>query len=235
MLTVRSILPALAACLVAAGLNAQTYVGNLNGSSASSTFAGFGVNTSLSSAGLGWTVLSGSNVIVFANTNNVVIDIGAEFGSYEVAYNTGVPLVANSTYTLSFTMGYVSGDYIGKASYAFELDTYNGSYNILNSISGGPVSTNGGAFSTSNPSGSLTATVTFTTGASVSSDPIAIKWSSTNAGTTAFVDSNYFGFDNVTLSYVSAIPEPSTYAAIFGGLALGFVVWRRRRSAGVAG
>ena len=27
----------------------------------------------------------------------------------------------------------------------------------------------------------------------------------------------------------SAIPEPSTYALIFGGLALGFVIWRRRR------
>jgi hypothetical protein len=27
---------------------------------------------------------------------------------------------------------------------------------------------------------------------------------------------------------VSAIPEPSTYAAIFGGLALGFATWRRR-------
>jgi hypothetical protein len=33
-------------------------------------------------------------------------------------------------------------------------------------------------------------------------------------------------FDSITLA--SAIPEPSTYAAIFGGLALGFVAYRRR-------
>jgi PEP-CTERM putative exosortase interaction domain len=33
-------------------------------------------------------------------------------------------------------------------------------------------------------------------------------------------------FDNFT---VSAIPEPSTYALIFGGAALGFVAWRRGR------
>ena len=33
------------------------------------------------------------------------------------------------------------------------------------------------------------------------------------------------------LNTLTAVPEPSTYAAIFGGLALGFVVWRKRRSA----
>lgn len=33
------------------------------------------------------------------------------------------------------------------------------------------------------------------------------------------------------LNTVSAVPEPSTYAAIFGALALGFVVWRRRQQA----
>ncbi len=33
------------------------------------------------------------------------------------------------------------------------------------------------------------------------------------------------------LSVVSAIPEPSTYAAIFGAAAIGFGVWRKRRKA----
>jgi hypothetical protein len=32
------------------------------------------------------------------------------------------------------------------------------------------------------------------------------------------------------LASVTAVPEPSTYAAIFGALALGFVAYRRRRS-----
>jgi hypothetical protein len=35
-------------------------------------------------------------------------------------------------------------------------------------------------------------------------------------------------FDTITLSSLSAVPEPSTYAAIAGALALGFVAWRRR-------
>ena len=34
-------------------------------------------------------------------------------------------------------------------------------------------------------------------------------------------------FDNMQ---ISAVPEPSTYAALFGGLALAGVLWRRRRS-----
>ncbi len=38
-----------------------------------------------------------------------------------------------------------------------------------------------------------------------------------------------FGLDAFTIT-PSAIPEPSTYALIFGGLALGVVIWRRRRA-----
>jgi hypothetical protein len=37
------------------------------------------------------------------------------------------------------------------------------------------------------------------------------------------------------LTIASAIPEPSTYAAIFGAAALGFAVWRRRRGAAAGG
>lgn len=36
-----------------------------------------------------------------------------------------------------------------------------------------------------------------------------------------------FSFDKIS-AVASPIPEPSTYAAIFGALALGLVVWRRR-------
>ena len=37
------------------------------------------------------------------------------------------------------------------------------------------------------------------------------------------------GSTELTLRGTSAVPEPSTYAAIFGALALGFVIYRRRK------
>ena len=40
---------------------------------------------------------------------------------------------------------------------------------------------------------------------------------------------NDFLIDNVYASSISAVPEPSTYAAIAGAGILGFACWRRRR------
>jgi len=37
------------------------------------------------------------------------------------------------------------------------------------------------------------------------------------------------GAVNVGQTFSGAIPEPSTYALLFGGLALGFVAWRKRQ------
>jgi len=49
-----------------------------------------------------------------------------------------------------------------------------------------------------------------------------------NSNIAASITSGSMYADNFS---VSAVPEPSTYAAIFGGLMLGFAVWRRRKSA----
>ena len=38
------------------------------------------------------------------------------------------------------------------------------------------------------------------------------------------------GIDNLSVSFAT-VPEPSTYAALLGGLVLGFVALRRRRTA----
>ncbi|WP_438479942.1 beta strand repeat-containing protein [Oleiharenicola lentus] len=55
--------------------------------------------------------------------------------------------------------------------------------------------------------------------------------SSVWSGTTGSLDFTFApGTGNLTISAAaSAIPEPSTYAAVFGGLALGFSIYRRRR------
>lgn len=39
-------------------------------------------------------------------------------------------------------------------------------------------------------------------------------------------------FDNLTISSISAVPEPSTYAAILGGIVLAGAIWHRRQQRG---
>lgn len=60
------------------------------------------------------------------------------------------------------------------------------------------------------------------------SDPIAVMFAQTS-NDSSYNGADYMSFDNVKLSYVSAVPEPSAYAAIIGCIALGFAGWRRRR------
>ncbi len=135
-------------------------------------------------------------------------------------------------------MGYVSSVLQGLATYAFELDAYDGGiYTVLNSTAGSalPVS-NAGAFSTHDPHSSgpantsFTQTLNYTTGATAPTGVIALKWSSANSGTVP-VHADYFGFDDVTLT-INAVPEPSTCAVIAGLSALGCVAWRRRHARG---
>lgn len=51
-------------------------------------------------------------------------------------------------------------------------------------------------------------------------------WNFGNADSTGA----YFGEFRLGTTYAAVIPEPRTYAALFGLLALGFVIWRRRKA-----
>ena len=227
----------LTCCLLAGGLSAQTYIGNLDGTSTQSTFT-TGIDGFQSLAGFGWASVSGVGGQVFGQsggTNNDVLLGGTDFGNYEVEYNTSVALQANSVYTLSVRMGFVSGGTLGNAFYDISLGTKNGAtFTALTadtpSLETGFVSrTSGPTFAASigaDVNNSVLVTVTYTTGASVGSDPIYLRWAQTATSSTP--TSDFFGIDNVTLSRASAVPEPSTYAAIFGGVALAGVAIRRR-------
>jgi hypothetical protein len=236
MPTPRRLLLALAAGFAASGLCAQTYVGLLDGSSVQSTFT-TSTDGFQALGAFGWTSVSGVGGQVFGQTGGTSNDVllgGTDFGNYEVEFNTSTSLQANSIYTLSVRMGFVSGGTSGNASYDLSLGTKNGgTFTALTADnpaletgnvnrSAGP--TNGLSFG-ANGVNSVLVTVSFTTGASVGSDPIHVRWAQTASSLTGGAD--YFGVDNVTLS-VSAIPEPSTYAAIVGGLALGGAMIRRR-------
>jgi len=228
-----------AICALAGGLSAQTYIGNLDGTSTQSTFT-TGTDGFQSLTGFGWANVSGVGGQVFGQTGGTANDVllgGTDFGNYEVEFNTSAGLLANSTYTLSLRMGFVSVGSTGTASYDISLGTKNGAtFTALTadnpSLETGTVNRSSGpTFSASigaNVANSVLVTVTYTTGASVGSDPIYVRWAQTATSGTG--GSDFFGVDNVTLS-VAAIPEPSTYAASFGTLALaGVIALRRRRS-----
>ena len=215
--------------------SAQTYVGNLNGTSTNSTFEVGSINNMPTQ---GWTNFSGLGRQWTNGGGNGAVIGQTDFGNYAVQYGTGATLASNSLYTLSFVVGFVSAGTTGTATYGV---TFGGSTDAGSTITGlsantGLLSavidrTSGGAIQSTlgaSSANSQAVTITFLTGA-VSANPLYVRWAQTNTtGTSAGQD--FFGFDNVTLS-VAAVPEPATYAAIFGAGALGFVAWRRRRSA----
>lgn len=229
----RKLLAAFAACLFGGSLGAQSYVGNLNGTSPASTFE---VGSTNSLPTLGWTGVTGL-AQQFTNANGNGEIIGQDpFANYAVQYATGTTLQANSLYTLSFVVGYVSAGTTGTADYTVTFGTSADSgstiNNALSANSGALTATinraSGGAIQDSLGNSALNSqavSITFLTGASVSGDSLYLRLAQSNQ-TGSGAGQDYFGFDNVVLS-VAAIPEPSTYAALLGLGALGFAARRR--------
>lgn len=77
--------------------------------------------------------------------------------------------------------------------------------------------------------GSVTETVGGTTEIHTITETFVAGQKITLAVSGAAASGENFSLESFTVT-PSAIPEPSTYALIFGGLALGLVVWKRRRS-----
>lgn len=75
----------------------------------------------------------------------------------------------------------------------------------------------------------------FTTGATSTVDLSYVSGTTNGTINRIILTTNGFGNTlNVTLdnlATVSAVPEPATYAALFGVASLGFVAWRKRRAA----
>lgn len=124
----------------------------------------------------------------------------------------------SNTALISTTTGYTTLGSSIVPPVTFQIDTtYTGSMTITRTASGVDISVayTGGAFGTN-----YAFSRSDTTDAVFQFDMLAFHVNSNVA--TAFT------LDNVA---VSVIPEPSTYAALAGLLALGFVAWRRRQTA----
>ena len=69
----------------------------------------------------------------------------------------------------------------------------------------------------------------YTSGATLTASNVFTDASFSSLGLTAGTYTWSWSSDSITLN-ISAVPEPSTYALIAGGLILSFAVWRRRRT-----
>jgi hypothetical protein len=222
---------------------AQTFVDNLNGTHPNSTFttATDGTNAITD---FGWIPTAGIPRVfgqTGGTTNDVVIEANP-YNNYAIQFNTtSTPLLPNSTYTLSVRMGFVSGlGAGGSADYRIQLGTTGGGIDFSPLTADNPSAITGTitrALSSNTFNASIGAdvnnsdlvSINFTTGGSVGTDTIAVRLEQISSSNTPGAD--YFGFDNVTVSFVpSAIPEPSTYAAIFGASVLAMAAARRRRA-----
>jgi hypothetical protein len=206
-------------CILLFGIGSalgQGFIGGLNGVSNSSRFDP-GVNQALPAQG--WVNISGTaQVFDGAGGNGAMIHLNNGFANYTVQYDTGVAIQPSTTYTLSLNMGFIAGISGGSANYSFQLGTLNGGiFTGLGSPETGTVNYLGN-LSLGVVSGSDQQV--FVSGGSVSGDNLAVRWAQTlNPG-----PSDFFGFDDVTLS---AVPEPSSC-----GLAAGFAfcLWAFRRT-----
>lgn len=237
-------LTVLALAALVSSARAQTFVGNLNGTSSESTIQDMSGTLSSTVGAVGWSAFAGGAQFFNVTPNHMILGTGP-YDSYGVQYTFGAAtLAANSVYTLNFRMGYVSADRTPVGSYTMTLGTWNGGTSTFTPFTPvtGSASTSGNVnqsilffgsaqvtYGSADSNNSVTQSISFTTGATVPGEVIAVRWSASNPGVDP-VNSDYLGLDNVALS-VSAIPEPSTYAAILGAAALGAAYWRRRRTA----
>ena len=150
---------------------------------------------------------------------------------------TSYAIVWNLTNTASGTHGGSMSMSIS-GSLTLNGDVYEGGVVASQSIGGPP----GASFSFSRP---VEETHTFVVAEADTVDELAYLAAVTGGSTftlayTApinFTPGGVSTFDaatsgSVTLTYhYTAVPEPSTYTAILGGLAIGFVAWRRRSAA----
>ena len=168
------------------------FVGSLDGASNSSIFEH---GTDLSLPALGWANVSGAGRAWDLVANGAMFGTTA-YGNYEVQYDTGVAIRANTTYTLTLDIGYMAGTSGGNSGYRFQIGTLNGAtFTPLGTAVTGNApyvgGMNGSVFSVPGAQQVLAA------GSSVSGDRLAVRFAQTSSLGNPFSD--FFGFDNVRL------------------------------------
>jgi autotransporter-associated beta strand protein len=235
--------------LTIGGLNTSTtFAGNINAFGDGTTLTKIGTGTLTLTGGSdysGATTVSAGTLLVngtsgssLGNGNDVIVESGATLGGTGLIGNNDVKIFAgghlapgnNGVGTLSINSNLLLYD---GAVLDFQLGPVNASDRINTGLLGGTLydwETPGGItlnFTDAGGFGAGTYILFDFTGGYTSLDPANISFGSVIAG---YDYSLAYNGDYLELTAtLAAIPEPSTYAAIFGALALGLIVFRRRQ------
>lgn len=115
------------------------------------------------------------------------------------------------------------------ASVVFQYSTDGSNWISATAGDSGAFSTSASSYGFTTPVSTTSRTVTLSSLNLASGSDLYFRWNFNTTGS----NSQGIGLDNFSLTAsTSAIPEPSTYAAIVGAVALGYVAVRRRRAGG---
>ena len=184
----------------------------------------------------GWNI-SGANTYLVKNgggSATYTTGVDGNQALFFEPYNDGIVMVwqntgatfAAGTYTLTVNVGMGTGfaNYGENATAEFQLVSYDGvssyNYNLGVAATSVAVKDHSGSLAT------FTYTLALNGSESFIGDEIAIVLKGNPNGST-FQNVSY---DNVQLTYVAAIPEPSTYALVLGGIATLLLIRRRIQS-----
>ncbi len=168
------------------------FVGSLDGASNSSRFEH---GSALTLPALGWTNVSGAAQAWDLAANGAMLGT-TPYGNYEVQFDTGIAIRANTTYTLTVDIGYMAGLGGGASTYRLQMGTLSGG---LFTGLGSPVTGTAiypGASMSTNLFAVSGAQQVFAAPGAVTGDRLAVRLAQTSSLGTA---SDFLGFDNVTL------------------------------------
>jgi autotransporter-associated beta strand protein len=185
------------------------------------------------------TVNSGGTLGGSGSVSALTVNTG---GTVAPGNSPGTLTAGNTTFASGGTFAFEVNNATGSAGANWDLLSISGSL-TLTATAGSPFNVTLTSLLADNTAGNVinfnsaensSYTIATATGGIVGFDPSAFAINSsafsnaTNGGTWSIAQSG----NNLNLNFTSssAIPEPSTYAAIFGALALGFAVYRRRKS-----
>lgn len=221
---------ALSTALICITATAQVSLSSLTYSENFNSFAG----TALSMPA-GWTA-SFSGTPTYGGTNGGTTATGGVWafgttGEYSLgALRSGTP--GNITFDVSFTNN--TGSTITSITFTWDYEQYRyqntsgftlAGTGALSLASLSSYSLSGSATGTSGTATVTPVSVTLSSLSISNGSSFGLRWVTTDLSGT----DNNLAIDNFSMTATSAVPEPSTYAALAGACALGGVMWHRRR------